>query len=136
MDADDNVHNVIFELGATALHHLTSLVVIVMCCVPVMCYIFVREHYYPQIDDYYRSPGEIEGVRVRVRVRAGEEHEHRGQLPRPVRSDVVALKVQAGERRARTSPSHWRSQYRRPLQLAPPRPLSPDPRPWTLDLRP
>jgi len=54
MDADDNVHNVIFELGATALHHLTTLIVIIMCCMPAMCYIFVREHYYPQIDDYYR----------------------------------------------------------------------------------
>ena len=49
------MHNIIFELGATALHHLTTLVVVVMCCVPVMCYIFICEHYYPQIDDYYRS---------------------------------------------------------------------------------
>ena len=53
-DEDDNVYNLIFELGSTLLHHLTTLLIVVMCCAPVMCYMMVREHYFPKIDDYYR----------------------------------------------------------------------------------
>jgi len=36
MDEDDYVYNIIFELGATALHHLTTLLVVIMCCAPVL----------------------------------------------------------------------------------------------------
>ena len=66
LDSDDNVYDIVWDLGSSALYHLTTLLVVVMCCAPVMCYMMVKENYFPQIDDYYRRVVHSPGVCVCV----------------------------------------------------------------------
>mmetsp|Transcript_11831 Transcript_11831/g.27255 ORF Transcript_11831/g.27255 Transcript_11831/m.27255 type:complete len:1730 (-) Transcript_11831:60-5249(-) len=53
-DTEDNVYDVIYELGDVFLFWLSTFVTVSMCTLPILCYKYCREQYFPNIDDYYR----------------------------------------------------------------------------------
>uniref|UniRef100_A0A0C3SL24 Phospholipid-transporting ATPase n=1 Tax=Guillardia theta (strain CCMP2712) TaxID=905079 RepID=A0A0C3SL24_GUITC len=53
-DTQDNVYDVIYELGKGFLFWLSSIVTVSMCTLPILFYKYCKEQYFPNIDDYYR----------------------------------------------------------------------------------
>jgi len=60
-----NVYFLFFQMANILIYWLTVVVVVAMSCLPVVCYKYYREYYYPGVDDYYRrvvhAPQDYEG---------------------------------------------------------------------------
>jgi len=54
IDETDGVYSVFSKISPAWPYWMAMVVVTAACCLPVLCYIYVKEHYYPNIGDFYR----------------------------------------------------------------------------------